>query len=55
MSLQSTIEALAAAGPEADRAGARAAFNELKVALEKGVVRSAEPDPSSPSGWRVNA
>ncbi len=54
MSLQSTIEALAAAGAAADRAQARAAFDELKAQLEKGAVRSAEPDPSSPTGWRVN-
>src|SRR6188474_447454 len=55
MSLQSTIEALVAAGASADRVQARAAFDELKSALEQGAVRSAEPDPSSPSGWRVNA
>lgn len=52
--LQSTIEALAAAGGNADRAQARAAFDELKAALEAGTVRSAEPDPSTPTGWRVN-
>ena len=54
MSLQSTIEALAAEGGNADRAKARAAFDELKAALENGTVRSAEPDTSSPTGWRVN-
>jgi 2,3,4,5-tetrahydropyridine-2-carboxylate N-succinyltransferase len=52
--LQSTIEALAAAGGAADRAEARAAYYELKAALEAGTVRSAEPDASTPSGWRVN-
>ncbi len=54
MKLQSTIEALAAEGGGADRERARAAFDELKGALENGTVRSAEPDPSSPTGWRVN-
>ena len=54
MSLQSTIEALSAAGAGADRAQARAAFDELKIALEEGAVRSAEPDPTTPTGWRVN-
>lgn len=54
MNLQSTIEALAAAGAAADRGDARAAFDELKRQLENGSVRSAEPDPSSPTGWRVN-
>jgi len=54
LSLQSTIEVLTAAGAGADRAQARAAYYELKAELEKGAVRSAEPDPTSPSGWRVN-
>lgn len=54
MLLKSTIEALTAAGAVADKAQARAAFDELKAALEAGTVRSAAPDPSSPTGWRVN-
>lgn len=54
MSLQSTIEALAAEGASADRTNARAAFNDLKAALEAGTVRAAEPDAASPTGWRVN-
>jgi 2,3,4,5-tetrahydropyridine-2-carboxylate N-succinyltransferase len=29
-------------------------FQEFKDALNRGEIRSAEPDPSSPSGWRVN-
>lgn len=37
-------------GPEYFRA-----FDELKAALNEGRVRAAEPDASSPSGWRVNA
>jgi 2,3,4,5-tetrahydropyridine-2-carboxylate N-succinyltransferase len=52
--LQSTIESLAAAGAGADKAQARAAFDELKAALESGAVRAAEPDAASPTGWRVN-
>ncbi len=31
------------------------AFNELRNALETGELRSAEPDPSTPLGWKVNA
>jgi 2,3,4,5-tetrahydropyridine-2-carboxylate N-succinyltransferase len=31
------------------------AFDELKAALNEGRVRAAEPDPSSPTGWKVNA
>ena len=54
MGLQSTIEALAAAGATADRAAARAAFEELKASLEAGSIRSAEPDASTATGWRVN-
>jgi len=54
LSLQSTIEALAAQGAGADREEARSAFEELKADLESGSIRSAEPDPASPTGWRVN-
>ena len=31
------------------------AFEDLREALERGEVRAAEPDPASPTGWRVNA
>ena len=54
MTLQENIELLVAAGSGANKAAARAAFDELKAALEAGTVRSAEPDVSTPSGWRVN-
>ena len=30
------------------------AFDELKAALNTGRVRAAEPDPTSPTGWKVN-
>jgi 2,3,4,5-tetrahydropyridine-2-carboxylate N-succinyltransferase len=30
------------------------AFNELKAALNEGRLRAAEPDPTSPTGWKVN-
>ena len=33
---------------------ALAAFLQLRDALEAGTVRSAQPDPASPTGWRVN-
>ena len=55
MSLQSTIETLAAQGARADRDEARSAFDELKASLEAGSIRAAEPDASSPTGWLVNA
>ena len=29
-------------------------IREFIVALERGEARAAEPDPSSPTGWRVN-
>lgn len=32
-----------------------AAFLELRDALEAGTLRSAEPDATKPTGWRVNA
>lgn len=34
---------------------AEATFFELRLALEAGTLRSAEPDASLPLGWRVNA
>jgi len=54
--LQSSIERHFAAGPAAiSSPAARTAFLELRAALEAGRVRAAEPDPATPSGWRVNA
>jgi 2,3,4,5-tetrahydropyridine-2-carboxylate N-succinyltransferase len=56
MNLQTKIEEYFAAGASAaGDAGAMAAFLELRDALEAGAVRAAEPDASSPTGWRVNA
>jgi 2,3,4,5-tetrahydropyridine-2,6-dicarboxylate N-succinyltransferase len=55
MTLQAEIEALVAAGSSADRTSARAAFTRLREAMSAGEVRAASPDPSSPTGWRVNA
>jgi len=54
MSLQTLIDGHVAAGASADRDAARAAFAELRRALSAGEVRAAEPDASSPIGWRVN-
>jgi len=31
------------------------AFDQFKAALNEGRLRAAEPDPNSPSGWKVNA
>ena len=52
--LQATIESLFAAGADADKTAARAAFSALRASLSRGEVRSAERDASSPTGWRVN-
>jgi len=52
--LQQTIQDLVAAGASADRDAARAAFAQLREALSSGRVRAAEPDASTPLGWRVN-
>jgi 2,3,4,5-tetrahydropyridine-2-carboxylate N-succinyltransferase len=52
--LQTEIEAFVAAGASADRDAVRDAFARLRAALSAGDVRAAEPDPSSPAGWRVN-
>lgn len=54
MTLQQEIEQLTTAGASAEKSAARAAFERLRGALSSGAVRAAEPDPASPSGWRVN-
>ena len=41
-------------GSHAPRDDARDAFLRLRDELSLGKVRAAEPDPSSPTGWRVN-
>jgi 2,3,4,5-tetrahydropyridine-2-carboxylate N-succinyltransferase len=53
--LASDITALFAAGTTADRQKVRDTFAALREALSAGSARAAEPDPSAPSGWRVNA
>jgi 2,3,4,5-tetrahydropyridine-2-carboxylate N-succinyltransferase len=53
--LSSAIDRLFAAGADASRAEAREVFAALRSALSDGSIRAAEPDGSSPSGWRVNA
>jgi len=52
--LEHDIKDLVAAGASADRDKARAVFAQLREALSSGQVRAAEPDASSPLGWRVN-
>jgi 2,3,4,5-tetrahydropyridine-2-carboxylate N-succinyltransferase len=41
-------------GPSAPKSLARDACARLRAELSAGRVRAAEPDPSSPTGWRVN-
>jgi 2,3,4,5-tetrahydropyridine-2-carboxylate N-succinyltransferase len=53
--LQRDIEHAVAAGAAGDRDELRAAFVRLRDALSRGEVRAAEPDASTPSGWRTNA
>jgi len=52
--LREQVERLFAAGASAPREEARAAFAELRGALSRGEARAAEPDSSSPTGWRAN-
>jgi 2,3,4,5-tetrahydropyridine-2-carboxylate N-succinyltransferase len=54
MTLSAEVEALSAAGAATDRQAAREAFARLRAQLSAGEVRAAEPDPSTPTGWRVN-
>ncbi|HXG55873.1 MAG TPA: 2,3,4,5-tetrahydropyridine-2,6-dicarboxylate N-succinyltransferase [Vicinamibacterales bacterium] len=55
MSLQERVDALVEQGADASRDEARALVTEFRAALSAGSIRAAEPDPASPSGWRVNA
>lgn len=53
--LQSLIERFFASGPDAiGNPAALDVFSQFRSALEKGEIRSASPDPASPSGWKVN-
>jgi 2,3,4,5-tetrahydropyridine-2,6-dicarboxylate N-succinyltransferase len=54
MSLASAITQLFEQGSGATRDAAREAFVQLREELAAGRVRAAEPDASSPTGWRVN-
>jgi 2,3,4,5-tetrahydropyridine-2-carboxylate N-succinyltransferase len=53
--LETDIKSLVTSAAAADRETARSVFAELRDALSAGTVRAAEPDSSSPIGWRVNA
>jgi 2,3,4,5-tetrahydropyridine-2-carboxylate N-succinyltransferase len=54
--LQQTIERHFAEGPAAvGDPSAMTAFQSLRASLEAGEIRSASPDPTAPTGWRVNA
>jgi 2,3,4,5-tetrahydropyridine-2-carboxylate N-succinyltransferase len=55
MNLESDIAELVAQGAAADKERGRAVFAQLREALSAGRVRAAEPDVTSPTGWRVNA
>lgn len=53
--LQAEIERLFEEKPEQYTEEHFRLFQRFKEALNEGRVRAAEPDPTSPSGWRVNA
>jgi 2,3,4,5-tetrahydropyridine-2-carboxylate N-succinyltransferase len=53
--LSAEVESLVAAAAGANREQAREVFARLRAALSSGEVRAAEPDESTPTGWRVNA
>jgi 2,3,4,5-tetrahydropyridine-2,6-dicarboxylate N-succinyltransferase len=54
MSLADTITELFSQGSAASKDAARAAFTRFRAELAAGHIRAAEPDSSSPTGWRVN-
>src|SRR5258707_11575909 len=53
--LQDQIESLFDAPPSAYTAEHHTLFSSFKDSLNRGDLRAAEPDPSSPTGWRANA
>ena len=55
MDLAERIRNLHEQAGDAGRDEAREAFAELRAELSAGRVRAAEPDPTTPTGWRVNA
>jgi 2,3,4,5-tetrahydropyridine-2-carboxylate N-succinyltransferase len=54
MNLQSSIEELYARETKEFGDEYFRAFDEFKCALNEGRIRAAEPDPGSPTGWKVN-
>jgi 2,3,4,5-tetrahydropyridine-2-carboxylate N-succinyltransferase len=52
--LQQQVTSLAEQGAAAPRDLARETFARLRAEMAAGRVRAAEPDASSPTGWRVN-
>jgi 2,3,4,5-tetrahydropyridine-2-carboxylate N-succinyltransferase len=55
MKLQSTIEELFSRQSKEYGDEYFEAFDQFKAALNAGEARAAEPDPDSPTGWKVNA
>jgi 2,3,4,5-tetrahydropyridine-2,6-dicarboxylate N-succinyltransferase len=55
MDLESRIEEFYSLPGEKLGREALKAFNELKVGLNSGTLRAAEPDSASPTGWSANA
>jgi len=53
--MQTEIEQLFDHKPAEYSAGNRATFGKFLEALNRGLIRAAEPDPASPTGWKVNA
>ena len=53
--LATRIEHLYELGTDADVQQARDTFAELRDELSRGKVRAAEPDTSTPTGWKVNS
>jgi 2,3,4,5-tetrahydropyridine-2-carboxylate N-succinyltransferase len=55
MSLETRIVDLYSQADAANAEESLGVFAELKSGLNEGRIRAAEPDPESPTGWRVNA
>ena len=53
--MESSIDRLFSKNPENYDHKDMELFQEFKDALNAGKVRAAEPDPGTPTGWKVNA
>ncbi len=53
--LAAEIQKISSQSGNIDMDHARTLFTDLRAGLSEGIIRAAEPDPSSATGWKVNS